>query len=96
MTYLKLRLNDSVRNSIPRFEQFLQTLGIYVAERTENEQENTIELVTTAHIFPEIRHLTNLAFDFFGEFFIGLYIKYKTKETKKKNKKSMKSKGASL
>ena len=83
MTYLKLRLNDRVRNSISGFERFLQPLRLYIAEHKENEHENTIELATTANILPEVRHLTNLAFDFFGEFLISLRFDYKTKENNK-------------
>jgi hypothetical protein len=92
MTYLVLRINDSVRNNIPRFEQFLQTYGLYVIGRSENDQEGTVELVITANILAEVRHLTNLAFDFFGEAMVSLSIEYKGSNNKKSNTQSSKSK----
>jgi hypothetical protein len=77
MTYLVLMLSTRVRNNIPRFEQFLQTYGLYVTERTENAEEETVEFVVTADILPEVRHLTNMAFDFFGESVVSLRMEYK-------------------
>jgi hypothetical protein len=92
MTHLVLKINDRVRNNIPRFEQFLQTYGLYVIGRSENDQEAIVELVITANILAEVRHLTNLAFDFFGEAVISISIEYKGSNNKKSNTQSSKSK----
>jgi len=92
MTYLVLRINNRVLTNIPRFEQFLQIHGLYVIGRSENEQEGTVELVITAQILAEVRHLTNLAFDFFGEALLSLSMEYKGSNNKKSNAQSSKSK----
>jgi hypothetical protein len=45
-------------------------------DRSENEQQNTVEFVITAHFLAEVRHLTNVAFDFFGESIISFKMEY--------------------
>jgi hypothetical protein len=72
MIHLVLKSSDKVRAMLPRFEQFLEVYDLKIVERSENKSKGTIKLVINARIFPEIRWVTNISYDFFEEAVTGI------------------------
>jgi len=76
MIHLVLKSTDKVRTALPRFEQFLEVYELKIVERSENQAKGTIKLVVNARIFPEIRWVTNITYDFFEEAVVGITTTY--------------------
>jgi len=76
MIHLVLKSTDKVRSALPRFEQFLEVYELKIVERSENRAKGTIKLVVNARIFPEIRWVTNISYDFFEEAVVGITTTY--------------------
>ena len=76
MIHLVLKSTDKVRAALPRFEQFLEVYDLKIVERSENQAKGTIKLVVNARIFPEIRWVTNITYDFFEEAVVGITTTY--------------------
>ena len=76
MIHLVLKSTDKVRTALPRFEQFLEVYDLKRVERSEDQTKGTIKLVVNARIFPEIRWVTNITYDFFEEAVVGITTTY--------------------
>jgi hypothetical protein len=76
MIHLVLKSSEKVRTMLPRFEQFLEVYDLKIVERSENKNKGTIKLSVNARIFPEIRWVTNISYDFFEEDVIGITTTY--------------------
>lgn len=65
MTYLTLRACDEVREMLPKFEKILAGYGIKITDNWENEATQTIEIITDAVGYPNIRSVSAVAYDCF-------------------------------
>lgn len=66
MTHLTLKACLPVQEMLPKFRRILAGYSINIVECWENEQGGTIELVTDAEGYPNIRAVSAVAYDCFG------------------------------
>jgi hypothetical protein len=76
MIHIVLKSSDRVRSKLPKFEEFLEVYELKVIKRSENKADNTTRLIINARIFPELRWVTNISYDFFEDDVISIQTVY--------------------